>query len=146
LLDDLGLLATVSWFCREFEKVHLDMQIEQKLDVAEDEIPEVAKVVIYRVLQEAMNNAAKHSDAKWIRLHLAKSDNRIEFSVADNGCGFDPEEKFSESTTVGGFGLMSMRDRTILCDGRFEIASEKGQGTTVHISLPCDAESAGDPV
>ncbi|MGW8303228.1 MAG: PAS domain S-box protein [Desulfobacterales bacterium] len=146
LLDDLGLLATLSWFCREFGKMYPDIQIEKQLDVAEDEIPEMLKVVIYRVLQEAMNNVAKHSDAKWIRLHLAKSDNRIEFSVADNGCGFDPEEKFSESTTVGGFGLMSMRDRTILCDGRFEIASEKGKGTTVHISLPCDAESAGDPV
>jgi len=146
LLDDLGLLATLSWFCREFGKMYPDIQIEKQLDVAEDEIPEMLKVVVYRVLQEAMNNVAKHSDAKWIRLHLAKSDNRIEFSVADNGCGFDPEEKFSESKTVGGFGLMSMRDRTILCDGRFEIASEKGKGTTVHISLPCDAESAGDPV
>lgn len=145
LLDDLGLLATVSWFCREFEKVHLDLQIEQQLEVEENEIPEMAKVVIYRVLQEAMNNVAKHSDATRVRLHLAKTDDRIEFSIADNGAGFDPEEKFSESTTVSGFGLLGMRDRTILCDGRFEIASQKGKGTTVHISLPCDAESADGP-
>ena len=138
LLDDLGLLATISWFCREFEKVHLDLQIDQQLEVKEDEIPEMSKVVIYRVLQEAMNNVAKHSDATRVRLHLAKSGNRIEFTVKDNGCGFDPEKKFSESTTVSGFGLSGMRDRTMLCDGRFEIASKKGKGTTVHISLPCD--------
>ena len=145
LLDDLGLLATLSWFCREFEKLHPHIQIEKQLDVAEDEIPEMLKVVIYRVLQEAMNNVAKHSDAKRVRLHLVKRNERIELDVADNGCGFDPEEKFSEKFTVGGFGLLSMRDRTILCDGRFEIASEKGKGTTVHISLPCDAESVSGP-
>lgn len=138
LLDDLGLLATISWFCREFEKVHMDLQIEQQLEVQEDEIPEMSKVVIYRVLQEAMNNVAKHSDATQVRLRLAKSGNRIELSVADNGCGFDPEEQFLESTAVSGFGLLGMRDRTILCDGRFEIVSKKGEGTTVHISLPCD--------
>jgi PAS domain S-box-containing protein len=137
LLDDLGLLATISWFCREFEKVHMDLLIEQQLEVQEDEIPEMSKVVIYRVLQEAMNNVAKHSDATRVRLHLAKNDNRIEFSVADNGRGFDPEEQFLESTAISGFGLMGMRDRTILCDGRFEIVSKKEEGTTVLISLPC---------
>lgn len=138
LLDDIGLLATISWFCREFEKVHPEMQIEQQLGVAEDEVPEMLKTVIYRVLQEAMNNAVKHSDANRIRLQLDKQDNRIEFSVADNGCGFDPEEKFTESTVTSGFGLSGMRDRTMLCDGKFEVASKKGKGTTVHISLPCD--------
>ena len=146
LLDDLGLLATISWFSREFGKLYPDLEIEQQLDVAEDEIPEMLKVVIYRVLQEAMNNVAKHSDAKRVRLHLVKQNNKIELSVADDGRGFDPADKFTETATVGGFGLQGMRDRTMLCDGKFEIASEKGKGTTVHISLPCDAESAGDPI
>jgi signal transduction histidine kinase len=145
LLDDLGLLATLSWFCREFGKLYPDLEIEQQLDVAEDEIPEMLKVVIYRVLQEAMNNVAKHSDAKRVQLKLIKRRDRIELDVADNGRGFDPEEKFSETSTVGGFGLQSMRDRTMLCDGKFEIASKKGKGTTVHISLPCDAESVDGP-
>jgi len=138
LLDDLGLLATLSWFCREFEKVHPDLQIEQELDVDEDDIPEMSKVVIYRVLQEAMNNVAKHSDATRVRLNLVKKNNQIKLFVEDNGCGFDPEKKLAESKTVGGFGLQDMSDRTMLCDGAFEISSEKGKGTTVHISLPCD--------
>jgi signal transduction histidine kinase len=146
LLDDLGLLATLSWFCREFGKLYPDIQIEKQLEVDEDEIPEMLKVVIYRVLQEAMNNVAKHSDAKRVRLHLVKRHDRIELEVADNGCGFDLVEKFSEKLTAGGFGLSGMRDRTFLCDGRFEIASEKGTGTTIHISLPCDAESVGGPI
>jgi signal transduction histidine kinase len=145
LLDDLGLLATISWFCREFGKLHPDLRIEQQLETAEDEIPEMLKVVIYRVLQEAMNNVAKHSDAKRVRLHLVEQDNRIEMSVADDGRGFDPADHFAEPRTVGGFGLQGMRDRTMLCDGKFEIASEKGKGTTVHVSLPCDTESIGGP-
>ncbi|MEJ2100595.1 MAG: response regulator [Desulfobacterales bacterium] len=138
LLDDLGLLSTISWYCREFEQMHPALQIEQQVDVAEDEIPEMLKVVIYRVLQEAMNNAAKHSDATRISLKLDKQNNRIEFSVEDDGCGFDPEEKLLQSTVFTGFGLASMRDRTILCGGRFEIVSEKGKGTGVQVSLPCD--------
>ena len=108
LLDDLGLLATISWFSREFGKLYPDLEIEQQLDVAEDEIPEMLKVVIYRVLQEAMNNVAKHSDAKRVRLHLVKQNNKIELSVADDGRGFDPADKFTQTATVGGFGACAI--------------------------------------
>jgi signal transduction histidine kinase len=136
LLDDLGLLATIAWVCREAEKLYPQIQFEQQLDVTENEIPEMLKVVVYRVLQEAVNNVAKHSGASRVRLQLTKIENRIEFSVADNGCGFDPAEKFSDSTGLSGYGLSGMRDRTLICDGKFEVTSEKGKGTTVHISLP----------
>jgi signal transduction histidine kinase len=138
LLDDIGLLATISWFCNEFEQLHPGINFEQQLNVAEDEIPEMLKVVVYRVLQEAVNNVIKHSDATRVHLKLDKRDNRLLFSVADNGCGFDLEEKFSESTALTGLGLTGMRDRTLMCDGKFEIVSAKGKGTTVHVSLPCD--------
>jgi signal transduction histidine kinase len=138
LLDELGLLPTLKWHCREFENLHPDLHIEQQLDAAEDDIPEKLKVVIYRVLQEALNNVAKHSGASRVRLLLEKQGQRIEFSVADNGRGFDPEKKNAESTITGGFGISGMRDRTLLCDGKFEITSEKGEGTKVHISLACD--------
>jgi signal transduction histidine kinase len=141
LLDDLGLLSTISWFCHENEKMQPELRLEQQLEVVETDIPENLKVVIYRVLQETLNNVIKHSGATRVRLRLTKQDNRIDFSVEDNGCGFDPEEKFAESAAIGGYGLSSMRDRTLLCDGRFEIVSEQGKGTTVLISLPCDDET-----
>ena len=139
MLDDLGLLPTISWLCREFEQMHSNIQIERQLDIAEEEIPETVKVIVYRVLQEAMNNVAKHSGATEVLLRLAKTDNRIEFSVADNGCGFDLGQIFEESNALSGYGLSGMRDRTELGDGTFEISSEKGRGTTVHVSLPCRA-------
>jgi len=141
LLDDIGLLATISSFCREFEKLYPVMQIDQQLNVAEDEVPDVLKVVVYRVMQEALNNVGKHSEATRVRLQLDKRDNHIELAVADNGCGFDPAEKLSDTTVASGLGLSGMRDRAMLCDGKFEIASEPGKGTTVQISLPCDGIS-----
>jgi signal transduction histidine kinase len=147
LLDDLGLLATIDWLGREFEQLHPNLKIERQLDVTEDQIPEMLKVVIYRVLQEAMNNVAKHSGATRVRLLLTVWNNRIELTVADNGCGFDPAQKKAfESSAVSGFGLSGMEDRTQLCDGKFEIFSEKGKGTTVHISLPCGPESIGGSI
>jgi signal transduction histidine kinase len=138
LLDDIGLLATVSWFCREFEKLYPMMQIDQQLNVAENEVPDMLKVAVYRVMQEALNNVGKHSEATRVRLQLDKQDNHIKLTVEDNGRGFDPAEKLSDATEVSGLGLSGMRDRAMLCNGRFEIASEPGKGTTVKISLPCD--------
>jgi signal transduction histidine kinase len=144
LLDDLGLLATINWLSREYMQLNPSLKIARQLDIAEDEIPEILKVVIYRVLQEAMNNVAKHSGATRVHLLLTGRDNRIELTVADNGCGFDPaEKKYAKPTAAGGFGLSGMMDRTHLCDGKFEIFSEKGKGTTVRISLPCGPESIG---
>ncbi|MEJ2168153.1 MAG: response regulator [Desulfobacterales bacterium] len=143
LLDDLGLLASIDWFGREFEQLHPGLKIEQQLDVTEDEIPEMLKVVIYRVLQEAMNNVAKHSGATRVRLLLIARDNRLELTVADNGCGFDPADKSSDSSAISGFGLTGIADRIQLCDGKFELLSEKGRGTTLHISLPSGPESIG---
>jgi signal transduction histidine kinase len=144
LLDDIGLLATISWFCREFGKLHPEMQIDQQLNVAENKVPEILKVVVYRVLQEALNNVGKHSEATRVRLQLHKEDNLLKLTVTDNGRGFDPAEKLPDATVASGLGLSGMRDRAELCDGKFEIISEKEKGTTLRISLPCDAELSSD--
>jgi signal transduction histidine kinase len=141
MLDDLGLLPTISWLCREFEQVHSNIQIERQLDIAEEEIPETVKVIVYRVLQESMNNIAKHSGATQVLLQLAKNDSRIEFKVADNGCGFDTDKIFGGSNALSGYGVSGMRDRTELGAGTFEISSEKGKGTTVRVSLHCSPDA-----
>ena len=141
MLDDLGLQPTISWFCREFEQMHSNIQIERELDVAEEEIPETVKAIVYRVLQESMNNIAKHSGATQVLLQLARTDSRIEFSVADNGCGFDADKVFEGSNALSGYGLSGMQDRTVFGDGAFEISSEIGKGTTVRVSLPCSSDA-----
>jgi signal transduction histidine kinase len=135
-LDDLGLLATISWFCREFEGVYPDIRIEREIDLEEENVPDPLKILIYRVMQEALNNVAKHSRTKAVRLALRKNDGRIEMQIQDSGVGFDPKEVFSRNESERGLGLFSMKERTELSEGRFSVKASKGTGTTIRASWP----------
>lgn len=134
-LDDLGLLATIAWFCREFEVTHPEVSVERDLEVAEAEIPDLLKTAIYRILQEAMNNVAKHSGAERVLLTLRKAGGTLELTVRDNGRGVDPGGT-PEEGAVGGFGLKSMRERAELSGGEFRLESAPGQGTVVGAAWP----------
>ena len=134
ILDDLGIRATLSWFCREYQRIYSGIRIEQEIEVPENEIPYDLKTVIYRVLQEAMNNIAKHSGANRVRLSLAKRNGWIQLRVEDNGSGFEPRKVLSEERTGYGFGLTSMRERTELSGGSFSIESIEGGGTILQAS------------
>jgi PAS domain S-box-containing protein len=130
ILDDLGILATLSWFTREFQKVYSHISIEKGIDIQENEVPDSLKIALFRVMQEAMNNIAKHSKADRVRLSLRKIEGRIELSIEDNGVGFDLENYRK------GLGLTSMRERTELSGGSFAIESSPGKGTTIKASWP----------
>jgi len=130
ILDDLGILATIGWFCREFQKVYPAIRIEKEIEIQEDEVSVPLKTVIYRVMQEAMNNIAKYSQADVVRLSVKKMGNRIEFMIEDDGIGFNLEK------AKRGFGLGSMKERTELSGGTFTVESIKGRGTVIHASWP----------
>ena len=134
ILDDLGLLTTISWFCREFGEMHPGVSIEEEMSLQERDIPETLKIVIYRVLQEAMNNIARHSEADQVHLCLKAEDGFIEFVVRDNGVGFDREGSASPEGLDRGLGLASMKERTELSNGTFSIDSRRGKGTTIRAS------------
>ena len=136
MLDDLGILATINWFCREFQIIYSDLRIEKQVHVQEDEVPETLKMVIFRVLQEAMNNIAKHSEADLVRLCFKKTDATIGLTIEDNGRGFDPESALSLNSSERGFGITSMKERTKLTGGSFAINSTPGGGTVVQASWP----------
>ncbi|MGB9630300.1 MAG: histidine kinase, partial [Thermodesulfobacteriota bacterium] len=85
LLDDLGVIATLKWFSREFGKIYPTFQIIQDFQIEEEQIPSSLKIVLYRIIQEAFNNIAKHSKANRIRLSLKKVDSRMELIIEDNG-------------------------------------------------------------
>jgi signal transduction histidine kinase len=128
VLDDLGIIATIGWFTREFEKVYSAISIQKQIDIREDEIPVPLKIVLYRIIQEALNNIAKHSRANRAIIALMKKEGSIELTVEDNGAGFDLENR------PRGFGLGSMRERIELSGGIFMIESAIGHGTTIHAS------------
>ncbi|MBI4897108.1 MAG: GAF domain-containing sensor histidine kinase [Actinobacteria bacterium] len=97
-------------------------------------------VAAYRLVQEALNNAIKHSGASHVWLSAIRADGQLEIDVRDDGRGFDPE------TTEGGFGIIGMRERVELVGGEFDVLSAPGAGTSIHASLPIiwpDATDSG---
>jgi signal transduction histidine kinase len=136
MLDDLGLLPTLSWFFRRFQTIYSTIHIEQEMTIGESELPDSLKIVIYRVIQEAMNNTAKHSKADLVRISLRKVHNKMELSVKDNGCGFSVQQRLSLGDSRRGLGLTSMRERTELSGGSFAIESAEGKGAMIRASWP----------
>jgi PAS domain S-box-containing protein len=134
ILDDLGILATISWLCQEFETIYSSIDIQKEIDIEEDDVYDSLKIVIFRVLQEALNNIAKHSRATLVRLSLKKTDGRIELTIDDNGKGFDVEHLLTEEQSKRGLGLDSMKERSVLSGGAFSIESNEGAGTIVRVS------------
>ena len=136
MLDDLGIVATIGWFCREFQKTYASICIEQQIDVDEEEVPGPLKIVIFRIVQEALNNIARHSGAELVSLCLERKDGLIHLHVEDNGTGFDLPATVAESSHEKGLGIAGMKERTELADGAFSIASVIGEGTIIHASWP----------
>ena len=136
ILDDLGILATIRWFCRQFESTYSKIRISQSIKIEEHEVPDSLKTVIFRVLQEGLNNIAKHSKARVVLLSLRKTDQAIKLVIRDHGQGFDLSKAQSPDSTTQGLGLKSMRERTELSGGSFEIESTVGKGTTIRARWP----------
>ena len=135
-LDDLGIVATLSWFCRRFQTTYSHIRIEQDVGIGESEVPKSLKTVIYRISQEALNNIAKHSKAGCVCLSLQKIDNTIQLTIQDDGQGFDLMETVAIDGTRKGLGLTSMTNRAQLSGGCFKIESIFGKGTVVRASWP----------
>lgn len=139
LLDDLGILATIEWFSREFQNTYENITVELSFDIDESEIPEALKTVIFRVVQEAFNNIARHSGAELVELSLKKKVAAIELTIEDNGEGVDLSFLGERRDPRRGLGIAGMRERTELAGGSFRIESTLGQGTIVRATWPCPA-------
>jgi len=134
ILDDLGILTTISWFCREYEATHKRIQVEKQIHIQESEIPDPLKMAVYRIMQEGMTNIAKHSGASLVRLSFRKADGRIELSIQDNGQGFDIQGTLSVEKGIRGMGLGSMQERAEHSGGSFLIDSKEGKGTVLRVT------------
>ncbi len=134
ILEDIGVLATISWCCREFQKAYSGIQIEKQIDIQENEIPFMLKVMIYKTLRDALANIATHSKADLVRLCLKKKNERIELTIQDNGKGFDAGEVLRKEDQRETLGLSSLKERVKLSGGVFRIKSAIGKGTTIHTS------------
>jgi signal transduction histidine kinase len=132
MLEDMGVVVTLQWFCRELQNLYPVMHIEPEIGIEEDEVPEHLKIAIFRITQEALNNSAKYSKAEWVDLSLTKKDGAIELIIADDGIGMDLEY-IIQSTTAKSLGLTGMKERAELTGGRFSIESAQNDGTAVKV-------------
>jgi PAS domain S-box-containing protein len=137
MIDDLGILATLNWYCREFEQIFDTIHLEKQVNIEETEIPDHLKIVIFRIVQEAMNNIAKHSGASNISLVLEKTNDFLMLSIEDNGQGFDVENKTVKAAEmIQRFGMVNMEERARFSGGDFSIKSLKGKGTLLKVTWP----------
>ncbi len=142
-LDNLGILATLAWYFREFESAAGGVAVEREIKVSESDIPEALKTPIFRIVQEASNNALKHAGACCIRVRLAKRRGALELRIEDDGRGFDPDAAGAKGDFAGGLGLHSMRERARHSGGNYALESAPGKGTSIRVRWP-QSRSAGE--
>jgi len=136
VLDDLGILAAIKWFCGEFQTLHPDIQVEKQIHIREDEVPNRLKIILYRIIQEATNNVTKYSKAGLLCLSFERKNGKIELAIRDNGQGFDLKGALSGENSKHGLGLTSRRERAELSGGVLTIESSRGRGTTIKATWP----------
>jgi PAS domain S-box-containing protein len=130
-LEFLGLPAAAAGFCEEFsdrQHVKIDFQAES----IPEGVPPAIGLCVFRLMQEAVQNATKHSGARRFQVSLRGAVNEIELTVGDSGAGFD----LKEAMRGRGVGLVSMKERVKLVDGQLFIDSKPGRGTTIHARVP----------
>lgn len=130
LLDEYGLAAALAWYGQEYsQRTGIRVAVDAT-DAARTMRPEAA-VALFRIAQEALNNAAKHSSAKSIRVLVEQKDEELMLCVSDDGCGFDPAQ-----APRGRWGMTTMRERAEAAGGRLEVQSSLGRGTVVRAAVP----------
>jgi len=130
MLDDLGLIPALEWQAREISR-RSDMEVEVHSEMVSEKLPDETKICVYRLVQEALNNAATHAAAKNARVSVVQTPEKLRVEIIDDGLGFD-------SRRVRGMGLLGMEERVKRLGGTLSIESRAGQGTSVKAELPLD--------
>jgi signal transduction histidine kinase len=128
MLDDLGLLAAVEWYARETSR-RGEIEVEVHSENVSEDLGDELKLCVYRIVQEALNNAQRHSHARTARVELTQTNGAIRVKIADEGRGFDPKR-------TRGMGLLGMEERVKRLGGALTIESRPGAGTTIRVELP----------
>jgi signal transduction histidine kinase len=128
MLDDLGLIPALRWQAREASK-HTSMNVSVATDFDSDNLPEEYNTCIYRVVQEALHNTARHSRATTVRIKVQRQPGALVLTIQDDGQGFDVRQS-------KGLGLIGIEERVTRIGGRFQIYSQPGSGAVLSAELP----------
>jgi signal transduction histidine kinase len=127
MLDDLGLVPALRWQAREVAR-RTGMKVKVAADDVGEDLPDEYRTCIYRIVQEALNNCARHAKAKTVRVTVRQEREQITVGIQDDGVGFDARDK--------GVGILGMEERVRGLGGVFRVDSEPGNGTVISILLP----------
>lgn len=138
-LDEIGLVPALRTLAeRKGREGKLTVDVLARLDDGETRLPDETESLLYRLVQEALNNVVKHAGASRVEAVLERGPGAVEITVRDDGRGFDP------SATNGGFGLIGMRERVELAGGELQIEATPGEGTSVSATIPLPPAGAAD--
>ncbi|TFW32319.1 sensor histidine kinase [Massilia horti] len=133
MLDDLGILPTLGWLVREFERCGSGLRIRTDFAVTEQAVPSHLKITIFRICQEALNNIVRHAQASHAALSLTLTDESLCLAIDDDGCGM-PDNSHRGRGPAG--GTSSIPQRATSSGGRCDITSGPGLGTRIHVCWP----------
>jgi signal transduction histidine kinase len=137
VLDDLGVASALVWLCREFAETYAQFEVRADIVATDAEIPDRLATTIFRCAQELLNNAAKHSRARWISVGLLRSSNSVTLTVSDDGVGM-PQPDASGSFGRG-HGIRNLRERAQMTGGYMIVGGESCSGTQVRLDWPLAA-------
>ncbi|HEU4886237.1 MAG TPA: sensor histidine kinase [Thermoanaerobaculia bacterium] len=128
MLDDFGLQPALEWHVRDFRR-RFNIPVDLSLDGDLDTLPDPYRTCVYRIVQEALTNCARHAQATGVEIRVHLTRNTLELLVSDDGAGIDPAR-------TRGVGLLGIEERVRELHGAFRIASREPHGTELHVTLP----------
>jgi PAS domain S-box-containing protein len=133
ILDDVGLAAALDWLCaRQSERSGIPIEVRGERPMPR--LTRETEAALFRIVQEAISNALKHAHAHAVTVTLRHDATRLEISVQDDGCGFEPE--LAQRRDRNSLGLISMHERADLIGAAFDVRSRPGEGTRIVVRLP----------
>jgi signal transduction histidine kinase len=139
VLDDLGWIPAIRFLAEGISK-RANLNIQIKTTVA-GRLPGPMEIALYRIVQEALTNVAKHSKASQVSIHIGRKNRKVSCSIEDDGVGFDVRAVQSDGKRMG-LGLIAMQERLNGIGGTLSIDSARGRGTRLLIQLPAEASNA----
>lgn len=142
VLDELGLVAALREYVARYRKEH-NLEVALSLPDGNGRLPAPLETALFRIIQEALANVARHARARRVQVSLEWDDRQVCVRIADDGQGFDLEEALARARQGGHLGLWSMRERVTQLCGRLNVQSASGQGTALTVLVPIQAEAIG---
>jgi PAS domain S-box-containing protein len=137
MIDDLGLVASLKDLCSQFSEQYQDIALDFENSGPAASIPSEVASCLYRIAEESLENAAEHSRAKFVSVHLDFRTGAVVLTIQDDGAGFDPKSVKGR----GGLGLISMDERARSVNGRLTITSQLGHGTQISLEVPLPVDN-----